>query len=415
MKRFVLAGVVVAALAFPMFSVAATLGFGPSGTQWSKNGQPQFGWVKRGGDATFVSEGNEVIGRRGEGANTFLCTERNYENFVLSLECKFDVACNSGIQFRSNARKEGDREVVYGYQCELDQSNMTCAIYDESRRNRWVDPLTPEKQSLCVSAFKKDGWNKIVIQCVGPSIKTWLNGEMITDLVDIEESRGFIALQVHSGDQGVVRWRNIQIDELPATPWIPLFAGKIDEKMIEIKPVGKWKVEDDGSLNGTTEPGEPRDGMVLSRDVYDNFAVKVSYKMTAGNSGLYFRATEIDKPYWLKGFQCEIAGGEPDAGLWEVEGRGWVGNDKKNPKTAEFVRAGEWNTVGTVATGDHLVTFLNGNEIVNIIDEPCAKNGKTGLQLHGGGSQGCSFKDYFIMPLSPEVVKLMERKDVPVR
>ncbi len=69
----------------------------------------------------------------------------------------------------------------------------------------------------------------------------------------------------------------------------------------------------------------------------------------------------------------------------------------------------EWlNTVSVVAVGDHLVTFLNGRKIVDIVDPQCAKEGKTGLQLHGGGNQGFYFRDYEIMPLDDDAVKRIE-------
>jgi len=259
--------------------------------------------------------------------------------------------------------------------------------------------------------FKPTDWNQVEIQCVGPSIKTWVNGEKVVDLVDILCGDGFFGLQVHSGDQGIVHWRNIQIKELPATPWVSLYSDRTYGP-VEIKPAGKWEVQPDGSLLGTTPSGESRDGMFLSKDVYKDFAVKVSYKEIGGNSGLYFRATEVDKPYWLKGFQCEIAdAGNVCCNLWEVEGRGWVA---RTPDTeaavAKVLKPKQWNDVGTVAIGDHIATFLNGQKIVDVIDPQCAKEGKTGLQLHGGGNQGYYFLEYWIMPLDTEAVKLINER-----
>ncbi|MDR2439515.1 MAG: DUF1080 domain-containing protein [Planctomycetaceae bacterium] len=377
-----------------------------NGISWIENGQPQNGWVKRGGDATFSVDGDSIVGKRGPGINTFLCTEKKYSNFILKFDVKYDIECNSGVQFRSGVQSKDGKEFIFGYQCEIAPENDTANIYDEHRRNRFLIPQTPELQTKINQVFKKEDWNEIVIQCVGPSIKTWLNGEKITDFVDLETDEGILGLQVHSGEQGQVRWRNIQIKEFPPTPWILLYADKKFGE-VETKPVGKWEIQDDGSLRGTTEEGQPKDGMLLSKESYKNFAVKVSFKMLTGNSGLYFRAEEVDKPYWLKGFQCEIAIGGDTAGLWEVQGRGWV---TKNVELAkEKYRTGDWNEVGTVAVGDQLTTFLNGWMITNINDPQCAKEGKTGLQLHGGGSQGCLFRDYYIMPLDENAVKLIRK------
>ena len=374
----------------------------PQTGSWAENGKPSGGWVKVGGEAIFSVENGEIVGRRGPGDNAFLCTEKKYSNFIFKFDVKYDVDCNSGVQFRSETK---DGKMV-GYQCEILPEKDTANVYDEHRRNRYLVEQTPELQAKIDAAFKKGDWNEIMIQCVGPSIKTWLNGEKIADFMDVTTQDGVFGLQVHSGEKGQVRWRNIKIKELPASPWVMLYAdGKFGP--VERKPVGKWEVLDDGSLQGTTEPGEPRDGMLNSVETFKNFAVKVSFKMVTGNSGLYFRAEAVDKPYWFRGFQCEIAEGAPCAGLWEVQGRGWVA--KNETLAMKVYKKDDWNNVATVAVGDHLVTFLNGWTAVDIVDPKCLKEGKTGLQLHGGGNQGFLFRDYYIMPLDDAACELIKK------
>ncbi|MDR3109364.1 MAG: DUF1080 domain-containing protein [Planctomycetaceae bacterium] len=369
------------------------------GDTWTDNGKPLNGWVKYGGEAGFSVENGEIVGKRGEGDNTFLCTQKSYSNFVFKAEFKYDILCNSGVQFRSAVRDENGGKKVFGYQYEIDESASAFGVvYDESRRNRWLETITKPQKEAMAAAYKKGEWNLLTIQCVGPVIKTYINGVKIADQMDLETDAGFFGLQIHAGGQGQVRWKNVRIKELPETKWVAIYANKKLSDDLDIKPVGKWEVQDDGSLRGTTPDGEPRDGIIVTKTSYKDFAVKVDFKEVAGNSGLYFRASAVDKPYWLKGFQCEIApDGKVCAGLWEVEGRGWV---KRNDEVAQKVFKGkDWNTISTVAIGDRLVTHLNGQTIVDIIDPKCAKEGSTGLQLHGGGNQGCLFREYWIMPL----------------
>ncbi|MDR2642553.1 MAG: hypothetical protein LBC74_07145 [Planctomycetaceae bacterium] len=45
----------------------------------------------------------------------------------------------------------------------------------------------------------------------------------------------------------------------------------------------------------------------------------------------------------------------------------------------------------------------------SIVDPKCAKEGKTGLQLHGGGNQGCLFRDFYIMPLNEKAVERIKK------
>ena len=184
-------------------------------TQSLFNGEDLKGWTKRGGEATFKVEDGCIVGTHGPGANTFLCTTRSYEDFELELEFKWDRPGNSGIQFRSHLRPEDG--VVEGYQCELDPSDRgwTCGIYYEGPRG-WLAPLDQSPQAR--AARRLNDWNEIRIRAKGAHLQTWLNGVPCADLLDRQGDRsGFIALQVHSGGTGVMRWRNITLRRLSAS------------------------------------------------------------------------------------------------------------------------------------------------------------------------------------------------------
>ncbi|MGL6227142.1 MAG: 3-keto-disaccharide hydrolase [Thermoguttaceae bacterium] len=374
------------------------------------NGNDLTGWSKKGGDATYSVDDGCIVGKRGPGPNTFLCSDKEYENFVIKFQFKFDEDVNSGMQFRSHARKDGDREVVFGYQCELAPDGMTGGIYDESRRNRWVDPLNEDVRELTKTAYKAGEWNDMTIQCVGPSIKTWLNGKLISDVIDTLENRGFFGLQVHSAPSGTVRWRNLRIKELPATPWVPLMGDK-ELSSLEVKPAGKWEMDENGVVHATSQKSEKNDGLVLTKKDYNNFAAKISFKQILGNSGLYVWATENGKSYWVKGLQGEIDG-LATGGLWEVDGRGWI-CPPKNDLIEKNFKAGDWNDFSVVGIRDHVVTNLNGTEISNIKDPKVYKTGKLGLQLHGGSDMDYYFKDFYAMLIPDDLVVLVESTDEP--
>jgi hypothetical protein len=146
------------------------------------NGENLDGWVKRGGDATYCVEEGCIVGRRGPGPNTFLCTARNYDNFDLELDFRWDEVCNSGIQFRSKVYAVEQR--VGGYQCELDPSkrSWSCGLFYEGPEGRWIDPLDDNEPAR--KARRLDDWNHIRIRADGPRIQTWLNGVPCIDYVD---------------------------------------------------------------------------------------------------------------------------------------------------------------------------------------------------------------------------------------
>jgi hypothetical protein len=195
------------------------------------DGKTLDGWVQRGGKAKYSVEEGQVVGTAVPNTpNSFLCTKREYGDFVLELEFKVDSKLNSGVQIRSHVAEEG-KEVesagkkikggaggrVFGYQVEIDPSDRayTGGIYDEGRRG-WLNDLKENEPAR--KAFKQKEWNAFKIECKGPSIKTWLNGIPAADMKDDVDPKGFIALQVHGigkkEDHLEVRWRNIRLKEL---------------------------------------------------------------------------------------------------------------------------------------------------------------------------------------------------------
>ncbi len=203
----------VAVFIYRFYSAPASSSFEPEeGYQLLYAGGALNGWRKIGGNATFQAEGDEIIGRHGPGANTFLRTEKEYGDFSLKLQMRWDEFGNSGVMFRAQQR-EGDGR-AYGYQYELDPSERAWSggIYDEARRG-WLANLTDNEAAR--AAIKLDDWNDVEIEARGAQLKTWINDVPAADIIDGLDARGYIALQVHSGESGVMRWRRIRLKELP--------------------------------------------------------------------------------------------------------------------------------------------------------------------------------------------------------
>lgn len=209
------------------------------------NGKDLTGWVQRGGKAKYSVENGEIVGTAvANTPNSFLCTEKNYGDFVLELEFKCDSDLNSGVQVRSECfdtskvvTQPGKKDIkiaakrVHGYQVEIDVSEKNArwwvaGLYDEGRRS-WLFPgqLGGDKKAFTqqgAQAYKRGEWNTLRVEASGDSIKTFLNGTPRASVKDGMTLSGFIGLQVHNvgkawaGKQ--VRFRNIRIQELSAPP-----------------------------------------------------------------------------------------------------------------------------------------------------------------------------------------------------
>ena len=179
------------------------------------NGNDLEGWTPLAGNCTFEIKDGVVTGTVVKGSpSTYLSSDKEYGDFVFSCEMKWIVNSNSGVMFR--AKKKGDKKVtVYGPQAEMEgftERGWSGGIYGQSCGGWWY-PLWLEEHAKVRTIIKKDDWNRLTIKTEGNITKTWVNGEPAALWTNDEHFRGFFSLQVHSGKEGQVQWRNIKVKE----------------------------------------------------------------------------------------------------------------------------------------------------------------------------------------------------------
>ena len=155
----------------------------------------------------------------GNPRNEFLATRRPYTNFILRLEYKLvgtEGFVNGGAQIRSRRIPNPPNEMS-GYQADIGAGHSG-SLYDESRRNRML--AVPDKD-LIRRLEKTNDWNRYEVRCEGTRVRLFLNGELTVDYTETEsaiEQHGLIALQIHGNCKAEISFRNISIEELPASP-----------------------------------------------------------------------------------------------------------------------------------------------------------------------------------------------------
>jgi len=90
-------------------------------------------------------------------------------------------------------------------------------IWDEHRRGDLVQASNVEELKKSV---KQWDWNQYKIICNGKNIKTYINGILAHDYTEENDKiadMGVIALQAHKGGQFLVHFKDLMINELPAT------------------------------------------------------------------------------------------------------------------------------------------------------------------------------------------------------
>lgn len=371
------------------------------------NGKDLKGWKSLNGSAEFIVKDKTIIGTAKVGTpNTFLATDKMYDDFILEFEFKVDDGLNSGVQFRSQSLKNYQDGRVHGYQYEIDPSDRawTGGIYDEARRG-WLYTLTNNPGAQ--KAYRNQEWNIARIEAIGSSIRTWLNGVPAADLIDDMTLSGFIALQVHSVNEAnagkKVAWRNIriltdnleqfstpptshQIEQINTIPntiserekqegWKLLWDGKTTDgwrgARLEHFPEKGWVIED-GILKVMSSGGAEAayGGDIVTTKKYKNFVLKVDFKITDGaNSGIkYFVDPDLNTGEG-SAIGCEFQilddKNHPDAKLGIAGNRtlGSLYDLIAAPQDKPF-RPGFFNTAMIVVKGNHVEHWLNGVKIV---------------------------------------------------
>ncbi|WP_285008349.1 3-keto-disaccharide hydrolase [Pedobacter faecalis] len=375
--------------------------------KWQKlfNGKDLNGWKQLNGKAKYQVVKGEIVGTTvSNEPNSFLATEKEYGDFILELELLADNSMNSGIQVRSLSKADYQNGRVHGYQVEIDPSDRKWSggIYDEGRRG-WLYPMdiNPAGQA----AFKKGQWNKYRIECIGSSIRTWVNGIPAASLVDNMTLSGFIALQVHSiGKSEVpgkqIKWRNIRIQTGKLTPaeaddtyvvnmipndlsaleqaqgysllwdgktskgWVGAYKGTFPEK--------GWLIRDGELSVEKSDGGESTNGGdIVTEKLYGAFELKFDFRLTQGaNSGVkYFVTLSEGNKGSAIGMEYQILDDErhPDAKLGK-NGNRTLGSlydliaSKKIPASQKKI--GEWNKgLIRVYPDNRIEYWLNGFKI----------------------------------------------------
>jgi Domain of Unknown Function (DUF1080) len=376
--------------------------------QWQPlfNEKDLTGWHLVNGKAKYEAVNNEIVGTTLlESPNSFLATEQSYKDFILELEFRVEGSSNSGIQVRSESLPTYKDGKVFGYQVEIDPSSRawTGGLYDESRRE-WLYPL--EYNQKAKSAFNPSGWNKVRVECIGPVIRTWINGIPAANVVDDMTPQGFIALQVHAVGKPdevgqKIHWRNIRIQttSLVPSPADSIFVANFLPNQVSVQekqngvallwdgattkgwrkahgdqfPSKGWELKD-GTISVMPSGGgeAANGGDIVTTEEFGAFDLQFEFKITEGaNSGVKYVVTEKEATSGSAiGLEYQVLDDErhPDA-KQGVVGNRTLGSlydlipSLKIPRGIHKI--GEWNQGRIVLYPDNRVEhWLNGYKVV---------------------------------------------------
>jgi len=199
-----------------ILSLASSAGSGQARKAKLFDGKSFEGWE---GDVqkTFRIQDGAVVGGSLSAKvprNEFLCTRRNYKNFVLRVKFKLlGTGANAGVQFRS--KRIPNHHEVTGYQADMGDPEWWGCLYDESRRKK---VLAKADFAAVNKVLKRNDWNEYLIRCEGKRVQLAINGLQTVDYIEPEDSieqDGVICLQIHGGSPSEAWYKDVSIEELP--------------------------------------------------------------------------------------------------------------------------------------------------------------------------------------------------------
>jgi len=179
-------------------------------TSWTPlfNGKDLSGWVEYGSEKWVVKNG-EILGEALTKKYGYLGTKKTYRDFELKAKFKGEGTGNSGIFYHSSL--EGIN--IKGVQVEVDPNpgKHTGGLYESGGRGWLVQPGKTGQDAL-----KPGKWNEIRFSVKGNHVTTYLNGIQAIDFHDRTPKyfNGIIALQLHSGGKGKMRFKDLYIRKI---------------------------------------------------------------------------------------------------------------------------------------------------------------------------------------------------------
>lgn len=211
-SSFIVTAFALVAMTFPSALGAQQARPKMPGERWVElfNGKDLSGWTGVGNEKWTVEDG-AIHGQGVTKQYGYLRTDKEYQSFHLFLRFKTEADGNSGVYFHTQF-KPGTVDVSQGRQFEIDRvlGHHSCGVYGDDMG--WKAWPSPEFEGL----LRPNDWNDMLLKVEDNHYECYLNGVKALDFVDpkMGAKDGYIALQLHSGGQGNMRFKDIRILDL---------------------------------------------------------------------------------------------------------------------------------------------------------------------------------------------------------
>ena len=212
-----------------------------------------------------------------------------------------------------------------------------------------------------------------------------------------------------------------------ADEWIHLFDGSTLDGWVHMNGAHRFTVEDGAIVGRTVESSASMNSFLCTLQEFDDFELELETAIDrVTNSGVQIRSTVWaiqgsgraceSAPGRVNGPQVEIRRyykGQPTTGLLygEAMGTNWLSSAAKIDAGHQYFIDEGWNRLRIVARGPRIQTWVNGNQVEDLVNEAVYETHPRGfiaLQIHGSSQRELDLPVHAgirITPSDPLVIK----------
>ncbi len=333
------------------------------------------GWIVENGELLFTGKGDN------------LATKKQYGDFEMLVDWKLypGPEPDAGIYLRGTPQVQ-----IW----DTARVNVGAQVGSGGLYNNQQNPSKPLK----VADQKVGEWNTFRIKMVGERVSVWLNGELVTDNIVLENfwdrnqsifPTEQIELQAHGSK---VAYRDIFIKEIERPEPFQLSDEEKKEGfrvLFDGTNLDEWTgnkqdyVVESGNI--VLYPSKSFGGNLYTKEQFDNFVFRFEFMLTPGaNNGLGIR-TPLEGDAAYGGMELQILDNEApiykDLQVYQYHGSVY---GVIPAKRGYLKPVGEWNYQEVVADGDNIKVILNGTTILDGNIREASKNGTIDGRDHPG-------------------------------
>jgi hypothetical protein len=343
-------------------------------------------WKVVNGELQFTGHGNNITTVKKYGDFEMLVDWKIIDNGTQDGDAGIYLRGTPQVQIWDNARVKSGAQVGSG------------GLYNNQAN---------ESKPLKVADKKLDEWNTFRIIMKADRVTVYLNGELVTDNVILENywdrkmpifSEEQIELQAHGSP---VSYRNIYIKELPRAKTFELSKKEKKEGfkvLFDGSNMFSWTgntrdyITENGNMAVRPKPGKSTLGNNLfSKEEFSDFIFRFEFQLTPGaNNGLGIRSP-ITGDAAYQGMELQILDNDApvykDLKVYQYHGSVY---GTIPAKRGSLKPVGEWNYQEVIVQGPKIKVILNGTVILDGDITDARKNGAAdglkhpGLQRDGG-------------------------------